>query len=321
MRILILSLVLGIALAGQGNQIVVFAGGNSAAAGGGNSIPFNPGSIYTEIRYQTYVPPALLPGVQGLLTEIAHAPSSSATLTLGTVVLSVGHAPVAPTCNLAGNSPDLMVMFNGSVTWSYTADQWSPMPMPVAFSYNGVDGLLIEVRHINGSGGSAFRSADTGSGVQRVYNRYAGGFSATTCSHNPSIGLRTRLTFWEPTITPGGTPTQGQVLPLVFDQPPDAGLLYLAVASLGVGPTPFLPPDQRSVGVSFDDVFFLSMTTPAIFQSFSGVLDSSGSATAGFFLPFGTPSGIVVNIAFVTGDPAFPSGVRSIAPTFSFATP
>ena len=85
-------------LLANGGPTIVFAGGASPSTPTNvNSIPFNPGISYDGIRYQTYIPASMLPSVPALLTEVAYLPAANGTLTTGTFILSVGHAPAAPT--------------------------------------------------------------------------------------------------------------------------------------------------------------------------------------------------------------------------------
>lgn len=184
--------------------VVVHPGGASPSTGGGNSIPFA-SSFLSEIRYQLGIPAADLPAAPMVLSEIAFASSSSGTVSMPTLILSVGHRTSTPmACDMTTNSYDLTAQYQGPHTYTYTANTWSPFGAPVAFPYNGVDGLVVELRMLNIAGGSAFLTADAGS-VQRVYNRLAGGFNATLCSHSVSTGIKLELTF-----LPGGAP---QVLP------------------------------------------------------------------------------------------------------------
>jgi hypothetical protein len=166
----------------------------SAATGGGNAVPFS-SSFTNDIRFQLSIPAADLPGIPLLLTNVAFAPTVTGSLTIPTMIVSVGHlAMLPPVCDLTVNSNDLAVQYQGSHTYSYVQDTWSSFGIPLAFPYNGSGGLLVELRMMGTSGGDPFRTADAGN-VQRVYNRLAGGFNATMCSHTTSTGIKLELTF------------------------------------------------------------------------------------------------------------------------------
>jgi len=240
-------------LAGQN---VVYPGGSSASSGGGlNTIPFS-SSILSEVRYQLHVPAAALPSSPSTLIDVAFAPGSTGTTTASTLVLSIGHgAPGAPTCNLAGNSNDLTVQHNGPFTYGFTANTWSSLGIPLAFSYNGTDDLLIELRMQGVGGGAAFQSRDSGTNVQRVYNRLAGGFNATMCSHGPSLGLKPCLTFVpQPcllSITDGGGGGGTVTLQNVPSTTVEGATLvsFDTTGPVGGGPLFGIAPDQTTLGI------------------------------------------------------------------------
>jgi hypothetical protein len=185
--------------AGLSAQPTVVYPGGSATAGGGNAVPFA-STFQTDIRYQLAVPASTLPTQPSLLTAVAFTSASTSTVTIPSLTLSVGHlAPIGFSCNLDANSNDFTVQYQGAHTYNYTASTWSPFGVPLSFPYNGVDGLVLELRMQGIMGGTSFSTADAGT-VLRVYNRLAGGHNATTCSHAVSAGIRLELTFSSPNV-------------------------------------------------------------------------------------------------------------------------
>jgi len=306
----------------SGVTSVLTPGGAAPNTGGANSIPFST-SFQTEIRYQLVIPQPLLLSRPALLTDVAFAPNASGSITMGELIFSIGHATSAvPTCNLAANSNDLTIQHSGPHTYTFTGGTWSPFGIPCSFAYDGVSPLLIEIRWRNGSGGgAAFNTADSGT-VQRVYNRLAGGFNATQCSHMASAGIKVQLTFTQPTVKLGGNPVPGQLLPLTFCSPTDPGRTYYAAASLGTTPSIGLPaPDLRTIELTLDTLLLLSLVDGFTFRNFSGILDGFGNATGGVLLPTGLPPGLSFHVAFLTVEAGFPSGIRAISLTRAVTLP
>jgi hypothetical protein len=306
----------------SGVTTVLTPGGATPNTGGGNSIPFAT-SFQSEIRYQLVIPAARLLPRPAMLTDIAFAPTATGSINMGELIFSIGHAaPGAPTCNLTTNSNDLTIQHSGPHTYSFTADTWSPFGIPCAFPYDGVSGLLIELRWRNATGaGGVFRTADAGT-VLRVYNRLAGGFNATQCSHVVSDGIKLQVTFAQPSVKLGGNPVPGQLLPLTFSAPTDPGRSYYAGASLATAPALGLPaPDLRTIELGLDTLLFLSLIGGPVFPGFSGVFDGFGNAPGGVQLPGSLPPGLAFHVAFLTIEVGFPSGVRSISLTRTVTIP
>ena len=97
-----------------------------------------------------------------------------------------------------------------------------------------------------------------------------------------------------------------------------AGLRYQLGSSLGTGP---IRIDTRTIDLSADNLLAVSVAGlwPAVFSGYQGIVDGNGQAQAAIHVPnlpalIGTP----VHTAFVTLDPAAPSGIRSISNTVSF---
>jgi hypothetical protein len=307
---------LGATCTAQGVTTVAYPGGPSAATSPSlNGIPFST-SFGTDITYQLHIPAATLPARPAMLTDVAFAPSATGAFVMNNLVLSIGHGTIgAPTCNLAGNSNDLTVQFSGAWTYSFVANTWSSLGLPILFPYNGNTDLIIEIRNFGATGtGGSFRDRDAGTNVQRVYNRLAGGFTATTCSHAVSLGIKVALTFVQADVV-AGPATPGATCQLTFDSPTDPFLPYLGALSFGTGPLVFNPADPRTIDLAADDLFLFTFTYPFLFPGLNGVLDGSGLATALVPIPLGVPTGTTFHASFVTLDAGFPSSARQIALT------
>jgi len=97
------------------------------------------------------------------------------------------------------------------------------------------------------------------------------------------------------------------------------GLPYLVGTSLGTGP---IPIDTRKLNLSPDSLLLVTVNNywPSVFAGYRGVIDSQGQAQAAIHIPH-MPAliGTRIHTAFVTLDPAAPSGIRSISSTFMFS--
>lgn len=116
-----------------------------------------------------------------------------------------------------------------------------------------------------------------------------------------------------------GTPSPGGIVTLGLSSPADVGLPYRAGSSFGEGPVLI---DRRRLGLSHDGLLDVSVSGywPSVFSGYVGALDGSGSARARILIPrLQALIGARVHSAFLTLDPAAPSGVKSVSDTFSFS--
>jgi len=112
--------------------------------------------------------------------------------------------------------------------------------------------------------------------------------------------------------TPGGT--------VQFDltATEDAGRGYRLGSSFGTGP---IALGNRTIGLDADGLLWISLSglVPDVFQGYAGAIGADGHAAAALALPpLPATVGLRIHTAFVTLDPAAPSGVRSISSTRSF---
>jgi len=116
-----------------------------------------------------------------------------------------------------------------------------------------------------------------------------------------------------------GNPRPGGSMTLVLSATTDTGLPYQLASSLGTGP---IPIDTRRLDLSPDNLLVVTVNNywPWIFSGYRGVIGSKGQAQAAIHIP-NVPAliGLRLHSAFVTLDPAAPSGIRSISNTFSFS--
>jgi DNA-binding beta-propeller fold protein YncE len=110
-----------------------------------------------------------------------------------------------------------------------------------------------------------------------------------------------------------GLPSIGTTIRLGLRLRSDAGLNYVMGASLGSTPGIVLP-DSRVIPLNVDVMLLVSLTTPTIFGNFQGTLNATGDALANVNIP--PDAGLVgftFFVAWVSLDPAAPSGIRHIS--------
>jgi len=116
-----------------------------------------------------------------------------------------------------------------------------------------------------------------------------------------------------------GAPRPGGAVNLLLTDTDGSGRAYRMGTSLGTGP---IPIDTRKLDLSPDVLLVVSTggVWPSIFSGYRGVIDAKGQAQATIRIP-NIPAliGLRLHSAFVTLDPAAPSGIRSISSTFSFS--
>ncbi len=119
-------------------------------------------------------------------------------------------------------------------------------------------------------------------------------------------------------ITATGAPRPGGKVVLSLTSLNDAGLPFQLGSSLGTGP---IPIDSRRLNLSPDSLLIVTVNNywPSIFSGFRGMFDAKGLAGAAIHVPNITALiGIRINTAFVSLDPAAPSGIRTVSSTYSF---
>jgi len=117
------------------------------------------------------------------------------------------------------------------------------------------------------------------------------------------------------TCSSGGSAKNGGTLDLKLNAVGAGNKSYFAGTSLGKGP---IPLDTRKINLFPDTVLSVSTSglLPSVFSAYNGILPNSGSATAKLNIP-ASPAlvGLRIYSAFLTIDPAAPSGVLTISNT------
>jgi hypothetical protein len=116
-----------------------------------------------------------------------------------------------------------------------------------------------------------------------------------------------------------GMPFPGASVPLQIGFNRDPLHSYVMAASFTSTPGIPLAPDGRPIPLTPDAMMLLSLSTPSIFQNFSGVLDGLGNATATLNLPnLPALSGFQFKMAAVSLEAVSSSGVKSITDPLNF---
>jgi hypothetical protein len=119
-------------------------------------------------------------------------------------------------------------------------------------------------------------------------------------------------------IVPSGTGKLGTAVTFTLSANDDAGLAYQAGTSLTAGPTPL---GSRTLGLGLDAVLAVSVSNglPLTFQDYAGFIGANATATATVHIP-NVPMlvGQFFYTAFITLDPKYPLGIKSISDTASF---
>lgn len=292
-----------------------------------NYFPFMVG--FGEWRYQFVIGANRLGGKSRVLTHISFQPCQSNTFRAAAFEMRMSHHTLtaAPSLTFAANLPSPQVVIPaGPITYARTQSTWSTLKLTRPFTYNGKDGLTIELRYKGGTltGGSPSGSDDSfprdyNYQCYRVFRYGAGSYASTTATSQLSTGmLLTRLTYLDASISGSGSPSIGGTVHLSLLASGDAGLAYQVGTSLGTGP---IPIGTRKLGLSPDGLLIVSTSGlwPCIFSGYRGILDARGQARAVIHVPsIQVLIGVRLNSAFVTLDSAAPSGVKTISDTFSF---
>lgn len=227
----------------------------------GNAVPFQ-ASFANDCSQQMHIPASALPRQGGLLTDLAFVFYYTGVRTYPDLRVSIGHdTPAGLSCaDFSSNSADFQLQFSGPHSFAYTYQQWSSFGVPLNFLYDGVRGLVIEIRHRGGTGGGPVYYTGPADGLSRVSNWRAGGFTANSCYLPVDLTAPKIRIGWipgpppAPTVMPYGTgcgtpaltlaanglPTLGNVtffLDLQNGPPSSPAYLFAALGAAAV-PTP-----------------------------------------------------------------------------------
>lgn len=313
------------------SQNYVYHDNPSPSGGSANTFPFG-NAFGNNWRYQFSVPASSLPGKPVRFVGMAFAPTATGTFSVKDFQLRMGHSSSAALSSVfatnIGPSPTTLIdVQGGNYTFNATANQWTPLGVQNGFDYNGTSVLVIEVRYrghgSTNQGSTSIRAFTSSSNSNRVW---ANGSYPTPpvpdpysapVGYNPYTtgGIRVRLAYVETVITLSGSTGPGGTVDLDLLSPRDAGRPYQAASSLGTGP---IPIDTRLLNLSVDDLLVITVNglLPSIFVNYTGILDASGKAKAQIKIP-NVPvlKGLRIHSAFITLNPAAPSGVSNISNT------
>ena len=116
-----------------------------------------------------------------------------------------------------------------------------------------------------------------------------------------------------PRVDAASTVAVGSALKITWTAGSSPSLFYQAGASFtewAIG----MPFGTRYFPMALDDLFFLSLAVPSIFNNFNGILDPSGTAVGSVNVPNAPVlAGIFFSVAFVTASPTAPKGIQDIS--------
>jgi len=208
-----------------------------------------------------------------------------------------------------------------------------------SFRYNGGDGFVAKVNYK----GTAFDYCGYIGGdrwdvcfdvaADVVGNAYVTGLTESTETTFP-VTVGPDLTYNDPGpptggdafvaavgtvfLTGSGVPRPGGRITLSLHAYEDPSRPYQLGSSFGSGPIPIGP---RRLSLDPDLLLIVSTSDqwPMTFRAYRGVLDGKGGATAAIQIP-SIPAlvGLRIHTAYVTVDPQYPQGIKSISNTFIF---
>jgi hypothetical protein len=148
----------------------------------------------------------------------------------------------------------------------------------------------------------AIRSGAKGAAIEpRTQTFFTDGTSTPFEIYRVDLGL--------PRVAAADTVKVGQTLPIGWTATASPSLSYQAAAAFSEGRA--IRFGMRYVPLLPDDLFWLSLGTPTIFNRFAGLLDPNGTAIGSVNVPsIPALAGIKFSIAFVT---ASPQGIQDIS--------
>jgi len=286
---------------------------SNAATGGTLGLPWGG----AEVRYQAHVPASVFGGKSFRIADLAFAPGATGPFTSTRCEIRMAHTTSnSISVTFASNlQKDLTVVFSGKISWPGTRDQWSNVGLTSFFSYNGVDNLVVEIRHMGSAAGLVCRTG-------RVNIRYVSGpgsyNAATGGLLTPLMAPKMRFTCHETVVNGSGSTNPGGTVELDLLSSNEGNLPYQLGSSLSNGP---IPIDTRLLSLGIDDMLVISVNgwVPQIFEKYAGFLDASGKAKARIHVPnLSVLKGVRIYTAFVVVKAGSPSNIAQISNTFMF---
>lgn len=279
-----LVLLIGVSAGAQG---YVYNPDNNPAGGGGpNSWPFN---LYSAWRYSFIVDASVLPSAPVKITEIAFAPTRTATFVASPFQIRMGHTThKAFSTSGMKNFDDILgpcptVCYNGAMKWAATANTWSDIGLMAAFGYDGKRNVCVEIRY-NASGSQGVTSW-TGS-IPRAYTHTsysADPYNEPAWRNTDSAAIKHRITYVKDNIViTDDTQSIGSTAAVNYINGTAGHTMQLA-ASMGQSP---LNLGACKIFLDTDGVFFYSvMTGTPIFNGYAQVLPATGTTYGKLTLP------------------------------------
>jgi len=192
----------------------------------------------------------------------------------------VGYDPVNDLlCIIGRNSNQAFLYDVGSAITFRGAVSWTGFSMP------------------GGARGAAFHP--------RLHTLVTDCYSSPYSLYHVDIGL--------PRVDAAATVGVGKGLPVTWTAGSSPGLFYQGGASFTEGVIG-MPFGTRYFPLLLDDLFYLSLQVPSIFNNFKGYLDSTGTAAGSVNVPNMAPlNGVIFSLAFVTTASTAPQGIQDIS--------
>lgn len=285
--LLALVLLLGVSLGAQG---YIYNPSDTPTVGSANSWPFS--SSKAAWRFSFICDATVLPAAPIKITDLAFAPSNSATKSATQLQIRMGHTTFK---NYSGSGTTLFdallgpcatIVYDGAFSWPVTANQWNDIGLQRTFAYDGSRNIVIEVRYYGGSGSVSSRTDAT---IARAYTHST--YSADPYNEpnwyvpipGEMMGPIHRLTYVkENLLFAPDTLSIGSAGPIDYVNGP-AGDFYQMAASFGQNP---LPLGTFKIFLDVDALFMYSVMVGApIFNGYAGQLSAQGAARGKFAVP------------------------------------
>ncbi len=267
----------------------VYIPANNPSSGSCNAIPMSP----VQTRCQLILNASYLPTQPSRITGFALAPCSSSLVQFQQLQIRVAHTSLPDFRNgrtnfvqNIGSCP--VVIHDGPLQWSATANTWSTFPTTGSFAHDGRRNLIVEIRYFGATGGvSCYRDTV----VPRLYAQGSGQYLATlgttdggTTNGGPRLCLSTTTVF---VLQAPDTARLGQPAALTATGLPNGQAVQFA-ASLAQGPV--LNFGRCKLRLAADPLFWFSIQgSPSIFGGYAAPVSALGQATATLTPPRFTP--------------------------------
>ena len=294
-------------------RVVTVPGPDPVTADPGG-IPFKSG----EVRYQWFIPRDSV-AAHGNIVGLTWPGSETGLLRAANLQVRVAATTATFSSGFDANISGATTVFSSATSeLRLVKGQWHGLPFSAPFPYDGTRNLVVEVRYQSGSGGAlSYRNTSTSSGVQRAYGTGSGAYNSTIATGVDHRAAGIRFVFSNATRVIPGTARVGQIMTLVWSAPDFKSTAYLGAATFDTSPGIPLPgEDARILQMNADNLFFFSRFNPATFLGFSGILNTTGTASGMIFIPnLPALAGIQFYLAMVVVDPS--PGVPNAIPDFS----